>query len=129
MSFSDDLNRIAKKTNSSLDQVRRAVILELFSSVIKDSPVDTGRFKGNWQTTIGNAATGNIGIRGESTAISEISRNLGELGSVVFMANNLPYSHRLEYDGWSGQAPNGMVRKNMIRVESIVRRKAAEVNK
>jgi hypothetical protein len=41
-----------------------------------------------------------------------------ELGDVVHMANNLPYARRLE-DGWSKQAPAGMVKLTVQRWQPI----------
>ena len=40
-------------------------------------------------------------------------------GGVTFMANNLPYAHRLEFEGWSRQAPEGMVRRTVARFNQI----------
>ena len=42
-------------------------------------------------------------------------------GNVVYLTNNLPYAQRLEYEGWSKQAPAGMVRVNMARIADIMK--------
>lgn len=45
----------------------------------------------------------------------------------MFFTNNLPYAERIEYDGWSRfKAPQGMVRKNVVRWDDIVAAKARE---
>lgn len=130
MSFASDVEAYAKKVGASLDETSRAIVLELFGSVIKDTPVDTGRAKGNWQTTIGAPASGTVDRHGESEALADVSQQTASFGAgkVIYLSNNLPYIYRLEYDGWSQQAPSGMLRKNVARIQSIVA-KAARDNK
>ena len=130
MSFASDMEAYAKKAGASLEETTRAVALELFGSVIKDTPVQTGRAKGNWQTTIGATASGTVDRLGESEALADVSQQTASFGAgkVIYLSNNLPYIYRLEYDGWSQQAPGGMLRKNVARIQSIVA-KAARDNK
>lgn len=126
MSFSADVAKFAKLTNSSLDQTGRAIALELFRSVILDTPVDTGRARGNWQTSLWNPKDGEV-ERDMSAALQETARETSVfgMGKLIYLANNLPYIYRLEF-GWSKQAPGGMARKNAARIKSIVRKAAAE---
>lgn len=109
-----------------VDKVRRASVLELFKLVILATPVDTGRLRGNWQTTINSPATG-VRDKDDPTggiSVAEALANLGSLLDVVWMVNNLPYAERVEYDGWSKQAPEGMVRKHVAKWQRIVAAKA-----
>ena len=50
---------------------------------------------------------------------------LTRAGQTIFITNSLPYAYRLEYDGWSRQAPAGMVRVTVVefaqRFERAVR--------
>ena len=126
MSFSSDLAKFAKKTNSSLDQTGRAIALELFRSVILDTPVDTGRARGNWQTSLWNPKEGEVD-RDLSAALQETARETSVfgMGKLIYLANNLPYIYRLEF-GWSQQQPGGMARRNVARIKSIVRKAVAE---
>ena len=128
MSFAKDFERFAKLTNASLDETGRAIVLELFGSVIKDTPVDTGRARGNWQTSMDSPATGEIDRKGEGPALAEVSQQAASFGAgkVIYLTNNLPYIYRLEYLGWSQQSPDGMARKNVARIQSIVRKAVAE---
>jgi hypothetical protein len=130
VSFADDVQGFAAKAGKSVDETMRAIALELFSSTIKDTPVDTGRARGNWQTTIGAPATGEVDRLGEGEAVKEVSATVADFsgGKVIYLSNNLPYIYRLEYDGWSDQAPGGMLRKNVARIQQIVA-KAARDNK
>ena len=145
MSFASDMEAYAKKAGASLEETTRAVALELFGSVIKDTPVQTGRAKGNWQTTIGVPASGEVDRLGDQAALSELGAVAGKFGAgqTIYLTNNLPYIGKLEYGGYgtgpgatektngtgfSVQAPAGMVRKNVARIQSIVS-KAARDNK
>jgi len=129
VSFSGDIAAFAAKSGESLEQAHRWIILELFGIIIKNTPVDEGRAKGNWQTTVGSPAGGELGIRSESAAIAELEQNCGKVGEVTYLSNNLPYIYRLEL-GWSKKQspPYAMVRKNFTRIESIVAN-AARQNK
>ena len=128
MSFASDVAKFAKLTNSSLDETGRAITLELFGSVIKDTPVDTGRARGNWQTSIAAPKDGEINRDGAGPALAEAASESAKfgMGKVIYLANGLPYIYRLEFLGWSKQSPDGMVRKNVARIQSIVRKAVAE---
>lgn len=118
MTFSADITKFAEKAELSLDKTVRMVTVELFSSVIKGTPIDEGRARGNWQTTTQSPATGEV-ERNESAAQAELTQRVGGAGSVTYLTNNLPYIERLE-NGWSKQAPAGMVRVNFTRVETLI---------
>lgn len=115
MSFSADLIKFANKTNSTLDESVKAIKLALFSSVIMDTRVDTGRLRGNWQTTTGQPASGEID-RIDPTganAIDDASKNVG--GSTIdYLTNNLPYAEVYE-------EKDAMIEKNMVRIERIIK--------
>lgn len=143
MSFADDLARFAKRTNQSIDKVIYAVTFEWFASVVMGSPVGDpsnwkypdrappgyvgGRFRGNWRASVGSPETEAIPLRGQEETLSEIKSTIPAApGSVVYLANNLPYAARIEYDGWSSQAKRGVVRVNFTRVQGIFRRAVSE---
>lgn len=125
-SFQGQLRGFGIKTLDRIDKVRRASVLELFKLVIFATPVDTGRLRGNWQTTINSPASTAIGRvdPGGAAAMAEAVANLGSIVDVVWFTNNLPYAERIEYDGWSKQAPEGMVRKHVASWKRIVEAKA-----
>ena len=122
MSFSGDISRFAKLTNEAQDKIARAAALDLFSGTIRSTPVDTGRARGNWQTTVGMPAQGETRREDPSgaQALNEVVANTPNgAGQEVFLSNNLPYIEQLEY-GSSTQAPAGMMRINFARVQRIV---------
>jgi hypothetical protein len=52
MTFSLDIKEFAKKVDKNIDDVGRTVAIDLFSAIVKQSPVDTGRFRNNWNASI-----------------------------------------------------------------------------
>lgn len=136
--FSRDVEAFAKKANEAVETVVRIVVFEVFAGTIAGTPVDTGRARGNWQVGVGfapsgvtdrKAQTGPVDSPGaKSAALGQIGSLRVTLGETYHLVNNLPYIERLEFDGWSGQAPEGMVRKNIARVQGILR-KAVQENK
>ena len=91
----------------------RRLSSDILSRLVLASPVDTGRFRGNWQMDVGRFIDDELAIEDKSGAIT-ISRELAKLrGSsspftIVTIQNNLPYAERLN-DGHSRQAPAGFV--------------------
>ena len=111
MSFSADLSKYARKTINNAGNVSRAAKISLFSGIIQDTRVDTGRLRGNWQTSTGApklAEVERLDLSGE-LAISEAAENVTAFG-VDYMTNNLPYAEVLE-------EKDGMVAKNIARIE------------
>lgn len=128
--FTLDIQAFVAKAKKNPETVMRSVSLKLFSAIIKASPVDTGRFRGNWQTTGVTPATGLIagvdptGNKAVNSAATFITNAPG--WNTFTLTNNLPYAERLEY-GWSKQAPVGMVRVNIARFQQLINEEAAKV--
>ena len=138
-SFQADLRKFAKATERNLNDTVRQVVLELGTRIVQRSPVDTGRFRGNWQI-----AAGGPDVRtnepfdkqplGSGPSSTTFNRWQGEvqaatIGSTFYITNSLPYAVRLEYEGWSQQAPAGMVRVTVTEYEQIIRQAIAKVKK
>ncbi|BBP60361.1 hypothetical protein PHLH4_39510 [Pseudomonas sp. St316] len=122
-SFAESLAAFVEQARGAIDDVFREVVIEIGSSVIRLSPVDTGRFKGNWQLTIGAPATHSLDSfdkAGHETIAELVSQaNQLEAGQVAYIVNNLVYGIPLEY-GHSAQAPAGMVQITLARFQQIV---------
>ena len=120
------MNSIVSRVNKRIDTVIRKSTIELFGSVIKMTPVDTGRAKGNWQCSIGSPITSEtdrldsakLDSTNGSVAYADVIKTVKGTGNVVWLSNNVPYIQRLEY-GSSKQAPSGMVRLSVQRFGSI----------
>lgn len=130
MDFSKSIQAFAQKTGRDIHSMRRAVGMKLFSAVIQDTPVDSGRLRGNWQTSIGTAKETTLDIRPEGAALAELYEVIQTLhgDQVLILRNNLPYGPRIEYDGWSHtKAPAGMVRINIARFSALLNEAVREV--
>lgn len=116
--FNAKLSKWAKTVPEKLVVLgHRRLTLEALIRVLRRSPVDTGRFRGNWQTTVRAPAAGEIPVaqavargRQRSAVIEDGRRATLALGPFesTWLSNNVPYAVPLE-DGHSKQAPAGMV--------------------
>jgi len=113
MSFESDWEKVSKKLDRTLSEGIRATLFEVGTAIIKETPVDTGRARGNWQASVNDASGGELSRTSEGAAIAQLSQEASAaVGNTFFFTNNLPYIRRLEY-GYSEQAPQGMVRRNL----------------
>lgn len=112
--WSQDLHVLAARTGLKLDTVIRKASHDLFSTLVLKSPVDTGRFRANWNFSIGRADYAVTPSTNQARGSAEAAKALQHpSGSVVMMSNGLPYARRLEH-GYSKQAPYGMVRYSVL---------------
>lgn len=127
--FELQIKQFVEKAKGNVELVVRKVALDTFSRVISKSPVDTGRFKGNWQVAIGSIPDGTLELddKGGTVTIAKVQAEVLGLkaGQIIYLVNNLPYARRLEL-GHSKQAPAGMVRTTVEEYGAIVREAASE---
>lgn len=139
----DFVNNIPVRVNLA----QKKIVLDLLAGVVRRTPVDTGRARGNWQLSIGKPATGVLDRKltkrnKTSTEEQEKVQKIPHF-SVVWLSNNLPYIEVLEFGkftpknpgpskdhrkkrkgktwvkgGYSVQAPKGMLRVTLAQVES-----------
>lgn len=93
-------------------KLQKKLVLEALQRIVKKTPVDTGRARGNWQTTIGESAETAIEVL-DPDGGETIAKGLAAIGqlppySIVWISNNVNYIEFLE-GGSSKQAPAGMV--------------------
>tara|TARA_R110002126_G_scaffold112507_1_gene250749 strand:+ start:1642 stop:2034 length:393 start_codon:yes stop_codon:yes gene_type:complete len=121
MSFQQDLNKYQLKLQGLTNQQLRGTLYSFSSAVIKGTPVDTGRLRGNWQASINTPITSKVDRLDQTgnTSTSDVKNVLKSFktGMVFYLTNNLPYANKMEYGG-SAQAPQGMVRINIQRLKS-----------
>ena len=147
MSFTGDIKKFALGAGAHTDEAVRAFNTEITRQVIQLTPVGNpdlwksappagytgGQAKANWFATIGQPSTSiaeDARARNASKpmrlAEDAISKSAGQ---VYYLANNLPYIRRLEYEGWSSQAPSGMVRITMAKANRLLKAQARKANK
>lgn len=120
--WSQDLHALAAKTGLRMDTVIRKATFDLFASAVRKSPVDTGRFRANWNVSPAAPDASTTESTNQARGPAEASKALQiPSGGVVWMTNGLPYARRLEY-GWSKQAPYGMVRYSILEYRRFLLR-------
>lgn len=122
--FSLSMDKLLDGYTGNVEKIVKKTVFDLTSSIIKDTPVDSGRARANWQVSFNNSVgdiSNNLDKSG-SEAISKASTqiNSNKIPYVYWIQNNLPYIQRLEY-GWSKQSPTGMVRINILRFNKFLR--------
>lgn len=120
MSFEKSLS-IADDIQDEINKETRIVGLTLLRLVVKATPVDTGRARGNWFVSVGTPFRGISEDRKASSAITEGNNVIGSAVNISYptitLSNNLPYIERLN-DGHSQQAPAKFVELAIQRVQN-----------
>lgn len=123
MTFTVDISKFIDKAKGQEQLVIRKICLELFNKVILKSPVDTGRFRANWNASI-NYPDKSVSNSLDKTGTGTIAKNSAIISNFtvndnsIYLTNNLPYAYRLEFEGWSKQAPQGMARISVMEIAS-----------
>lgn len=136
-SFSLSIAKWIDKVDVNADAFTKKVVLEFDERFSKRSPVDTGRFKGNWMLgvdTIPTTYDKNKFDRENKVGENKVGSTVGErvlemptkgaAGHVYYLVNNLPYAKDLE-QGSSKQTNNasgGVVYLTVLEYEQIVRK-------
>ena len=90
----------------------RGGAISAFNEIIKLSPVDTGRFRGNWQASI-NVPKQDVLYTDATSAITKTDDVVSHtqsytLDDTLYLTNNLPYAAPLE-NGHSKKRGSGWV--------------------
>jgi len=125
----EQLRKIAENKKASLESIVRKTVLDMSANMMEISPVDTGRFRSNWQYGVDaiNADTSRAPDQSGSEALESIRSGIASWkpGETIFVTNSLPYAQRLE-NGWSQQAPAGMVRVTLANFQEHFARALGE---
>lgn len=122
MGFGSDLRKIAKARNLDLKKISVSVPLRLFNAVLRDTRVDTGRLRGNFQVTTSVEAVTILDRKdpnkGGDLLQSEASKI--EPFSLTFLTNNLVYAPVWEEN-------DGMIGRALADFQRVVRQEAASI--
>jgi len=141
------LEQLAAVMQKKVDVVVRESTFAIFNAIVLQSPVDTGRFRANWNISANVPKTHYDESRTSNSALQmslQWVQRSSPVGGVVYIANGLPYAAVLEYggypnppkygskkrgeagpaihvtNGYSMQAPYGMVRISVLRFRRFV---------
>lgn len=138
MGFALDLQKFAEKAGRKADDVVGNVVVRVAAELDRRSPVGDatywknpapkgyigGHFRANWQLGVGTRPTAEVagvdpsGARTLGAIIAEVPEEAA--GRVYWLVNNAPYAQRIE-NGWSRQAPQGLVGLTVVQFQQIVR--------
>jgi len=144
--FAIELSRFTRdKVPAAMVEFQRRIVAELLTAIVLRTPVGNhtrwkanieraarglaplpkgyvgGQARRNWQVSIGSPATSRIQGT-DSSGTDTINDGIVVLGSLtapgrVWISNPLEYMEPLE-NGWSKQAPQGMVAKALADIEA-----------
>jgi hypothetical protein len=121
--FSISLEKLAKElTDEMMLKVTKKLSLQALRGVVMKSPVDTGRFRGNWNVTVGQADWTTNVEQYDKNGPATIAKGEAVIDKIppyriIWIANGLPYARALE-TGWSKQAPLGLVAITAAEIQS-----------
>lgn len=115
--FFIDVSKFADRTKAKLGDASRAIKISLFNGVIGDTRVDTGRLRGNWQTSTGKPITLTVERFDQvgNVVQAEVKATVTEFG-VDYITNNLPYA-----PVWNER--DGIIDRNLARIDRNVRKR------
>lgn len=120
------IDTLVKNAKADVETVVRRVTLEIFTNVVRRSPVKSGRFRANWNVSFGTPNYATTESTQKARGMEEAKRSATlPVGGTVYISNALPYATRLE-NGWSRQAPYGMVRLAVTQFDSAVKKALAK---
>src|SRR4029077_9320488 len=95
MNFSLQIADFVKTVKAREDIVVRKLGLDILSSIVGKTPVDTGRARGNWQVGLNGPVTGQLARLDKSGSVSIAAGNQvlshAKAGGVIYITNNVPY--------------------------------------
>jgi hypothetical protein len=111
-------------TQQDLDDLAEYTVKEvarkIFETAVQLSPVYTGSFRASWRLSFNepDLSVTNWPIPDLPIGGAKFEWPSGfKLGDTVVISNNQPYAERLEYEGWSRQAPLGVLRLAVAAAE------------
>ena len=129
--FNRTIEKFQFATYKEFETMLRKLSLQLLTGIVKRTPVDTGRARGNWQLTIDTPASGVLRVEGAGQKAPTGKAGVGPagadairtglsimkqlpnhgIGHIIYVTNNVEYIIKLEEGGDVGskQAPKGMV--------------------
>jgi hypothetical protein len=139
----DSVKKAIAKTKADSNLRVKAIFFDGLSSIVKETPVDTGRVRNSWFLTKGqpfSLPSGRSADKSGSGSISSLnSMPSSVLNNKIYFTNNMSYIETLEFGGYPNPSsgtktsggyskqlipfntPKGWVRSNLIRMANTVR--------
>ncbi len=122
MSWAADLKMLAAKGVDDLETLAQGVKIEIFSGVVMDTRVDTGRLRGNWniQESTPDLSTSESIDKSGDKGLKKAAKATPD--GLTYFTNNLPYAKVYEDE-------DAMVALNVARVERNVKEQARKLRR
>lgn len=106
---------------------------DLGTRIVRKTPVKTGLARGNWRLAIGNRVGAGVLRRKDQSGLNAIADIVSSASRIAAYSsftlyNNVPYLPRLE-DGYSQQAPLGMIRLSLKEFKANIPSVAKQAQK
>ena len=131
--FAMAVNQWCIKARGLPSAILRAAVIDLCVQIIMDTPVDRSMradntvARGDWNSGIGSDP-GDVN-NGDDSGVSAIEKLQDivagwdpEKEEPFIFVNHKDYIERIEYLGWNGHAPYGMVGRHVVEWDQIVER-------
>ena len=125
MTFNEDMNRACVNIERAADARIKKVALAAYREINNASPVDKGTFRANWVASVDTIDRSvdlektRADIQESITKATAVITSGAKVGTTVFISNSVPYAGKLE-DGYSPQAPAGVVAPTITRIKNAV---------
>ncbi|QXG07670.1 hypothetical protein [Erwinia phage Snitter] len=126
--YRGDVDDWIKNVEKGLEEVAINFLINVIQDLVDRSPVDTGRYRANWQVTLNEAPmfavnaydkSGKATVQDATLVIRSIFGS-GIAVKTVYFSNMLIYANSLEY-GHSKQAPFGVLGIVSLRLSTYMR--------
>jgi hypothetical protein len=127
--FARRIRDIGERIEENASDIVRKAALAADQAVVSGTPVDKGTARLNWQVSTGAPITNTLPEPSSKEAGRRQALDQGKTAvekwkvgdPAIYIANNLPYIKRLN-DGYSAQAPEGMVDQARLAAEDVLKR-------
>lgn len=117
-----DFQKALRAAQEAAEKVMRATMFTLYSTTSRDTPVDTGRLRANWQVTLNQPATHQVG--GSTASNPSPTLNSYTIDKTMYLTNNLPYADVIE-NGGANRTANFMLKRALAGIKSSLVRQSA----
>ena len=117
-----DFEKGMKAAVEAAEKVMRATMLTLHATTSRDTPVDSGRLRANWQVTLDQPAFHQVG--GSTQPNPGPALNSYTIDKTMYLTNNLPYAEVIE-NGAFNRIPNFMLKRALAGIKSSLVRQSA----
>jgi len=141
--WSLDLEKWAAQQKTKMEDVRRYFAFAMYAKIVMRTPVDKGGARQNWLVTLNNQTSEVVAAnRGHYLDKGKAIIDSAKGDEKIIFQNNLPYIEKIEYggygpksptgktvNGFSKQAPQGMLGISMLEAGATLTEAISEVGK